>query len=356
MTDWSEEKEELLARLTDAERRQRQIAERYVLATAAAHVGVWDWNLETESFYLDPNIKGFLGYQDHEIPNDLTIWARYIHPDDKEAVMKAASDVIDGRLGEYVFEHRMQHKDGSERWFLVRGKVIRDERGKAIRFVGTDTDITERKRLEQAVGVLSDQIQTRIGHDLHDGLGQELTALMLKLAHLEAKVDAQKSNWKEEIRAARTMVERAIETTAALAQGLSPVIGDFGLGPGLAQLTDRAQTIYGIQCRINLPSDWPENLGGSYANHVYRIAQEALTNVARHARARTCMIRLTLAEDLRLEIKDDGIGLPAQPHAGVGLRSMRERAVELGGTCAVETALDGGTRVLVRLPLPLERE
>jgi signal transduction histidine kinase len=68
------------------------------------------------------------------------------------------------------------------------------------------------------------------------------------------------------------------------------------------------------------------------------------------------MIRLTLAEDLRLEIKDDGIGLPAQPHAGVGLRSMRERAAELGGTCAAETALDGGAQVLVRLPLPPTRE
>ncbi|MBI4494690.1 MAG: hypothetical protein HY690_18085 [Chloroflexi bacterium] len=84
----------------------------------------------------------------------------------------------------------------------------------------------------------------------------------------------------------------------------------------------------------------------------YRIALEALTNVARHACARTCTIRLALADALELEIVDDGIGLPANPRAGVGLASMRERAAELGGTCTIEPTSVGGTRVLARLPIP----
>lgn len=89
---------------------------------------------------------------------------------------------------------------------------------------------------------------------------------------------------------------------------------------------------------------------------VYRIAQEAVTNVARHARARTCRIRISLGKELQLEIIDDGVGLPLDRHAGVGLTSMRERAAELGGSCEIEPMPTGGTRVLVRLPLPPSEE
>ena len=84
----------------------------------------------------------------------------------------------------------------------------------------------------------------------------------------------------------------------------------------------------------------------------YRIAQAALANVARHARAQTCSIRLWLNGALYLEVRDDGRGLPPSPQAGVGLVSMRERAAELGGTCVVDSVPGGGTSVLARLPIP----
>ncbi len=87
---------------------------------------------------------------------------------------------------------------------------------------------------------------------------------------------------------------------------------------------------------------------------VYRITQEALANVAHHAQARRCCIQLRTDDALHLEISDDGLGLPAEHHMGVGLLSMRERAAELGGTCVIEAAVAGGTRVYARLPLPKE--
>ncbi len=106
-----------------------------------------------------------------------------------------------------------------------------------------------------------------------------------------------------------------------------------------------------LQVLVDAPEPLPA-LPAAVEVATYRIVQEALTNVARHARARTCVIRLDVSEGLRLEIADDGIGLPAEGGAGVGLRSMRERAAELGGTCVIETKPHGGTHVLVRLPLP----
>ncbi len=164
-----------IAFLTDiTERKQMEEAlregqNRYSLATRAAKVGVWDWNLQTGKFYLDPNLKAILGYSDREIPNDLDHWASYVHPDDKEPVMKAFQAHIDEKTPEYVCEHRMRHKDGSIRWILVRGTAIRDDRGNAVRVVGTDTDITDRKIAEEALRTSEQQYRTTI-----DALGDAI--------------------------------------------------------------------------------------------------------------------------------------------------------------------------------------
>jgi len=129
----------------------RTSQDRYTLCTKAANVGVWDWDIKTNKFYLDPIIKEILGYKDEEIPNDIKVWVTYVHPDDRGPVMTAAQACIDGKTTEYVIEHRMMHKNGSVRWILSRGNVIRDAKGNTVRMVGTDTDITERKQAEEAL-------------------------------------------------------------------------------------------------------------------------------------------------------------------------------------------------------------
>ncbi|MGB2698018.1 MAG: PAS domain S-box protein, partial [Candidatus Zixiibacteriota bacterium] len=124
--------------------------ERYKLSTKAAKVGVWDWDLKSNRFYIDPNIKEILGYKDKEIPNDIDVWTTYVHPDDLKPVMASAQACIEGKTPEYIVEHRMMHKDGSVRWVLSNGKVIRDKDGNAVRMIGTDTDVTKRKLAEEA--------------------------------------------------------------------------------------------------------------------------------------------------------------------------------------------------------------
>ena len=135
----------------EAEEALRKSEERYELATRAAKVGVWEWNLATEELYLDPNIKAILGYRDEEIENKLETWVEYVWEDDRQKIMQAVKDHLEGKTSEYVCEHRMIHKDGSLRWILVRGKAIRDSQGKAIALIGTDTEITERKLAEEAI-------------------------------------------------------------------------------------------------------------------------------------------------------------------------------------------------------------
>ena len=146
----------------NAEEAFRNSEERYHLATRAANVGVWDWNVQTNEFHLDATVKEILGYHDNEIPNDLEIWSNYVHPDDNQAVIDAFQEYIDGKTPEFVFEHRMLHKDGSTRWIMARGTAIRNELGEPIRVVGTDTDITLRKQAEKELQTAHDELEKRV--------------------------------------------------------------------------------------------------------------------------------------------------------------------------------------------------
>jgi two-component system, NarL family, sensor kinase len=121
----------------------------------------------------------------------------------------------------------------------------------------------------------------------------------------------------------------------------------------VSALSERAAhfQLNGVQVSVDAPQPLPA-LPAAVEVAAFRTALEALANVARHAQAATCTIRLSVLDDaLSLEVEDNGVGLPAGYHSGVGITAMRERAAELGGTCVVEAVPSGGTRVYSRLPL-----
>jgi signal transduction histidine kinase len=193
----------------------------------------------------------------------------------------------------------------------------------------------------------------RLRRDLHDGLGPQLASLRLTLAAalelLRHDVDA----------AERLLQELAIHTQAAITDIRRvvydlrpPALDDLGLVLALReQATHYSQA--GLQITIDAPHQLP-SLPAAVEVAAYRIVQEALTNVVRHAQARTCAVRLTLGHALDVEIRDDGVGLPPGRRAGVGVTSMRERTAELGGTCRIESLPGGGTCIRARLPLHQE--
>nr|MBA3424580.1 sensor histidine kinase [Rubrobacter sp.] len=129
-----------------------------------------------------------------------------------------------------------------------------------------------------------------------------------------------------------------------------PSLDELGLIPAIREGTT-SYSQDGLNVSVEAPESLPP-LPAAVEVAAYRITQEALTNVVRHAKASACRVRLCIGDVLELEITDDGVGLPEERHVGVGLSSMRERATELGGTCMIESGTIDGTRVLASLPLP----
>lgn len=208
----------------------------------------------------------------------------------------------------------------------------------------------------------SDVLQTQeatlrqVAHDLHDQIGQTLTAIEANLGSL----DATSRDWavKGRVEDCIGLVQDLMSQTRSMSQLLRPsVLDDFGLSASLESLAESFGQRTGTQVRFQ--STWSGRLHEDTETHLYRIAQEALTNVARHSGASAVHLSLTrLGDTLELAIEDNGRGLSrtAGEPTGVGLRNMRARAREIGGTIAMTPGEHGGFRIVVRSALvPSER-
>jgi PAS domain S-box-containing protein len=127
----------------------RQSKEQLQLAINGVNDGIWDWNLLTNDVYYSPKWKEMLGYADFELPNIFATFEGLLHPDDKEQVTQIISSYLNDEIKSYSIESRFKHKDGSWRWILARGMALRDEQGRPYRMLGSHTDMTERKQLQE---------------------------------------------------------------------------------------------------------------------------------------------------------------------------------------------------------------
>ncbi|MDY7006918.1 MAG: EAL domain-containing protein [Cyanobacteriota bacterium] len=197
-----------IAQRKQVEEHLRKSQERYALAIEAGHVGIWEWDLQTNVIYLDPILKAMLGYEDWEIRNMIDDWHQLVHPEDREEVMAAANAHLTRLTPKYEIEHRMQHKDGSYRWFFCCGVAIQDDEGKANRIMGTNTEITQYKHAEETV--IASQ--------------QQLVAMMMLVRNITECKQAEQALRNNELRF-RALIENANDLILIIdAEGISRYI------------------------------------------------------------------------------------------------------------------------------------
>jgi PAS domain S-box-containing protein len=248
---------------------------------------------------------------------------------------------------------------GAIRWFTFTMVPLRDH-GTIAGLVCAVREVTAQKALEQEILEISNREQRRLGSDLHDGLGQELTGLSLLMKGLEMQLSREAEQYLPQVKKISDLLARAIQSTRSLARGLAPVnLERGGLSEALRHLAARCTDMYSLNCTFNVGEQKLPELEEGAATHLYRIAQEATTNAARYARATSITIDLrTVGRKLQLSITDDGIGLSAglaQGHPGMGLKIMEYRARMLGGTVSFDEP-GKGTRIVLIAPLTVVRQ
>lgn len=224
-----------------------------------------------------------------------------------------------------------------------------DEVGRVVAAFNSMLDRLERERQESGRRVLAAQEAERIGiaRDLHDEVGQVLTGVLLQL-NLIAEAAPEH---REELDEARKAVRRALEEVRRISSELRPeMLEHLGLVSALTELSTSFGRISGLRVNRDFPPSLP-TLAPDVELAAFRIAQESLTNVARHAEASEVTISVEAGHDsVVLRIVDDGRGFAGAPAEHGGLRSMRERAVLVGGALAIKDGAEGGVEVRLEVP------
>jgi PAS domain S-box-containing protein len=249
-------------------------------------------------------------------------------------------------------------KDETRFWANVITSSLWDDAKKLRGFAQITRDVSELRSLEKEVLEISEREQMRIGHDLHDGVGQELTGIALLTQNLRQRL-AQKG-MPEEAQAGRiaTLINRALEQARKLARGFSPVeLGPQGLETALRDLAAKVQTTMQRACSVNCRG--PLNIADdATALHLFRIAQEAVNNAVRHSKAKHIRIELdTIDGATTLAVHDDGVGMPAAKArgdgkaTGMGVSVMRYRSRMIGGSLELKSSASGTSVICTCLSL-----
>ncbi len=216
-----------------------------------------------------------------------------------------------------------------------------------------EREMRERQRLEREVAAISDGERRRLGQELHDGVCQQVTAALLRCEAMERRLERGGLLSSADFAPLSSLLAETIDDAHSVARGLCP-LGPYpdALAPALRALIKRTEQIAGLRCEFRTAGDVrvkdPEA-----AQHLYRVAQEALSNAVRHANASRIVLELSGNDGkLMLQVEDNGVGMPPElPTGGMGLRTMAYRAQIIKGELMVEPVPGGGTRVWCRVPL-----
>ncbi|MFA7291444.1 MAG: PAS domain S-box protein [Rhodocyclaceae bacterium] len=319
--------------------------------------------------YFNEAFRSMLGYESEALVE--MNFADFTHPRDLVREQQYLDEIRAGTRDHYRFEKRYLQADNNLLWVDISTAALRDENGEITNFVAAIYDISERKEAERALNtsrlklralsahqtLLLEEDRKHIAREIHDELGQLLTALKMDISLLRMGFgDDPKLH--EQFDRMRQLVDKTIDVVRHVASNLRPSALDLGLVAAIEWLADDFSARWEIPCSVECnSSDGVEiNLDDLLSTAVFRVVQESLTNIARHARA--SRVSITLHRDhrmLQVFVRDNGCGFDiaaAADKKGFGLFGMRERILTVGGKLVIESSPNKGTTVTISLPLP----
>jgi len=343
-----------------AEAEHRAALARLEAAVDAAGLGFYLMTPPGETAELDDRTRAILGVPPEQEERLRTFWLEHVHPDDRDRILQASRDIKEEGAERLTRVYRYQHPTRGLVWIQHTTRTFeRDASGRPTRVAGVLQDITEQKRTEEELTTFSRRLiqaqeaeRALLARDLHDDVTQRLAMLAIELGRAEFSAPGGPPAGR--LTTVREGLVRLSEDIHALAYRLHPaVLEELGLAEALRTECERRGRHVDIAVTLDL-DPVPAAVGTDATLCLYRVAQEALNNVARHARAHAASVVLRQVDGgLLLAVRDDGVGFdPDEPRTrgSLGLVSMRERLRLVNGTLDVDSAPGHGTVIVAWVP------
>lgn len=341
-------------------------SEKFLLAAKLSFDVIWDWNLLTNEVFLGEGFEELFGYviKDNK-GNMITDWVNYLHPNDKEAVIKELQDNIKSTTTHWENAYRVTRADGSVAKVFVRASIIRHPDGKAYRMIGAMQDLSRQneleEKLEHEINVKEKQIadatedakdteRSDIGKELHDNINQLLGAskMYVEMAKRGGKDSRMYLNRSSEY----TLT--AIEEIRKLTKGLrSDAIKNLGLCESVKSLTRDIMEVNRVKISCELDGFQEQIVNDKFKLNIFRIIQEELNNILKHAGATEVDIRLSQNnQSITLTIADDGVGFDTTAkRQGIGVANIKDRSATYNGTADFISEPGEGCLLTVTFPV-----
>lgn len=344
------------------------------LALNAAQMGTWNWHITSNEVNWCERAAGLFGVGSQRSSGTFDSYLSCVHPDDRRRVRECLQEAL--ALGPtYEIEYRCVWQDGTVHWLVEKGKVLVNQNEQPVRVTGAVMDVTQRKEAESRLCLAHKQLRRlakslveaeeeergRLSRELHDEFAQILSGLAFGLARLGRQLQERfhadaSADLEDDIRSMEALVNRMILSTRRIATGLRPSILDqLGLIASLHWLVRDFESRLKIPCQISISDEIAaQPFDSTLSITIFRITQELLTNVARHAQASRVVIDvITTAGQLILTVHDNGKGITEEDiynSSSLGLRGIRERLALLGGEVEIHGLPGEGTSIQACIP------